>query len=186
MLALCRIVALLLQYRELPRAVTIIRLVGSTQTTRFQHQLHWRGFESDIPYKPRVSTNYTDEGSNRKSRFLHQLRWRGHNQHPASTMIKAGLPCTGHIAVVTSDRTNLSPFTKDYRGGATCMRLDLFMPAARRYNTTTTKSCTGLGGRRVRFPFVPTEVGQQTPITPHLTVAQLVERGTVNVNSRYP
>ena len=39
---------------------------------------------------------------------------------------------SNHIAVFTSDRTDLSPFTKDRRGGNTCMRLNLFLPAERR------------------------------------------------------
>jgi len=46
-----------------------------------------------------------------------------HKGHRASSTIYGSCFGVGHIAEVTSDRTNLSPFTKDYRGAASWMRL---------------------------------------------------------------
>ena len=41
-----------------------------------------------------------------------------HSARRASSVIGGTRPRKAHIAEVTSDRTNLSPFTKDYRGAA--------------------------------------------------------------------
>ena len=61
-----------------------------------------------------------------------------------------------YIAVVTSDRINLSPFTKDFRGGATCMRLDLSLTAEGRIqHTITADSATitvGVVSDKVSWP----------------------------------
>ena len=82
-----------------------------------------RQFKQWVRY-PSVPVAVVDRGSNPPQRYHIALV-------PLSCYSTLIAP-SNHIAVFTSDRTDLSPFTKDRRGGNTCMRLNLFLPAERR------------------------------------------------------